>query len=153
MITDKTINNAVVVLAAAASSTLVGLGIKENIQKKIDHEPVSKEATDTDKELMKAAWKNKLEVFKTSLENGADITTLNKLGQNALMAAVDGQAYDVAKYILETPEIASKIDYKQCDRNGYNISDYIETKLLENKSIEIIHLKRKVNEHLEMLAL
>lgn len=122
---------------------------KQNIQEHREHCALNEEANRTDSKMMKAAYKNKLEVFKQALNNGASIETLNKLEQDALMVAISGDAYDVASYIIETPELAKKIDYKRYDQNLICLNDLIEAKLLEHPTPELISIKRRVDQNRE----
>lgn len=65
------------------------------------------------------------------------------------MVALSGDSYDVAKHILETPELANKIDYKRYDQNSVCLSDIIEAKLLENPTPELVSIKRQFDKNRE----
>jgi len=141
---------AVPVLVAGAS--IVGLSVKvsEDIsdlkyQKKICTS--IEQNNNTDNNMLKAAFKNKLETFKKSINEGADIKTTNQYGQDALMVAIQGKSYDVASYILNTPELASKIDYNRCDINGNNLTSIIESAIVETTSPQLQEILKSVNKN------
>lgn len=136
-------------LIGATAITVAGLSVKQEIDQQRQSCTLNEDANRIDSKMMKAAYKNKLEVFKQSLDNGASIETVNKLGQDALMVALSGDSYDVAKHILETPELANKIDYKRYDQNSVCLGDIIEAKLLENPTPELVSIKRQVDKNRE----
>ena len=79
--------------------------------------------------LFKAAFENNLDDFKEALKNKADIKVPNKHNQNVLMVALACGSYDVSGYILTTPELRDKIDYKQADDKGVTAIDIIQSKI------------------------
>lgn len=91
-----------------------------------------KTATLNDKantQLLTAAFENNVDDFKQALKNGAQVTTPNQHNQNVLMIALARDAYDVSNYILSTPQLRDKIDYKQADDKGVTAIDIIQSKI------------------------
>ena len=141
---------AVPVLVAGAS--IVGLSVKvsENISDLKYHKKICtsiEQNSNTNNTMLKAAFKNKLETFKKSINEGADIKTTNQYGQDALMVAIQGKSYDVASYILNTPELANKIDYNRCDINGNNLISIIESEAAEKTSPQLQEIIKCVNKN------
>lgn len=141
---------AVPVLVAGAS--IVGLSVKvsEDISDLKYHKKICtsiEQNSNTNNTMLKAAFKNKLETFKKSINEGADIKTTNQYGQDALMVAIQGKSYDVASYILNTPELANKIDYNRCDINGNNLISIIESEAAEKTSPQLQEIIKCVNKN------
>ncbi len=141
---------AVPVIVAGAIIGGAGVRAYENIsdlkyQKKICTS--IEQNNNTNNNMLKSAFKNKLETFKKSIDEGADIKTTNQYGQDALMVAIQGKSYDVASYILNTPELASKIDYNRCDINGNNLTSIIESEIAEKTSPQLQEIIKSVNKN------
>ena len=111
--------------------------------------------------LFKAAFENNLDDFKDALKNKADIKTPNKHNQNVLMVALARGSYDISGYILTTPELRDKIDYKQADDKGITAIDIIQSKVdyalhktgrhesPEESTPELMMAKRVITEQLQ----
>ena len=125
-------------LAVARLAVPVGVGVsvvKENGRaKKVSELTEQTYDLTASSKMLEAAYKGKLKDFKKALEDGGNITAINKNGQDALMIAVMGGSDEIANYILDTPELASQIDYKRCDHEGMTLQDFIEKRLKSNIS-------------------
>ena len=99
--------------------------------------------------LFKAAFENDVDGFKHALEKGATITTSNRHNQNALMIALARESYDVCDYILATPELRDKIDYRQSDDKGVTATGIIDIKLRETKEIDNVMKLKKTKEFID----
>ena len=114
----------------------VGAGISA-VHHKIEAKKAAQitEQTDNDtasSKMMKSAYQGDLEGFKQALKDGADIKAVNRDGQDVLIVALSGASYEIASYILDTPELANQIDYKRCDNNGVKAQDIV-AKTIESK--------------------
>lgn len=99
--------------------------------------------------LFKAAFENDVDGFKHALEKGATITTSNRHNQNALMIALARESYDVSDYILKTPELRDKIDFRQSDDRGATATGIIDAKLRTEKDIGKMNKLRKTKEFID----
>jgi len=81
--------------------------------------------------LLAAAFNDDVENFELAIKNGANLKeAVNQYGRNALMISIqEGRPYDVAMYILNSPELRKQIDYKQRDSEGKDLFDYIQEKI------------------------
>lgn len=149
-------------IAVALVTVPVGIGVtivkEHNRAKKVSE--VTEQTADltTSSKMLKAAYTGNLEDFKQALKDGGNIAAVNKDGQDALMVAVLGGREEIANYILDTPELANKIDYKRCDNNGMSLQDFIEKRLKSNisskshsarvNSLKWLDVNKKVNKNL-----
>ena len=100
-------------------------------------------------QLFTAAFENDVDGFKQALKKGANITISNRHNQNALMIALSRESYDVCDYILATPELRDKIDYRQSDDEGVTATGIIDAKLRTEKDIGKMNKLRKTKEFID----
>lgn len=100
-------------------------------------------------QLFTAAFENDVDGFKQALKKGANITFSNRHNQNALMIALSRESYDVCDYILATPELRDKIDYRQSDDEGVTATGIIDIKLRETKEIDNVMKLKKTKESID----
>ena len=101
----------------------------------------------SDKKMLKAAYEGNTENFDQALKDGANFNAVNREGQNVLMVSLSNKLgnsdFDVAFHILNNPELAQKIDYKQVDDNGCTVMDLINNKIA-SKSTERLQAIKKM---------
>jgi len=85
---------------------------------------------DANNRLLSAAFEGNLEDFKKAVSKGANLQeAINQRNQNALMVALQMEAYNISGYILNTPKLNQCIDYNQVDQDGRNVFDIVKEKI------------------------